>query len=433
MKNTQLQVGLDISQKRLDVCAMRPDGEVVMSHRSFANDLSGYARLKDTLLALLEAENLDGLAIAGESTGYYWLPLFLHLTADETWQTYEPALHLLNSRQVYWFKKGYAPDDKTDARDSFYVTEKLRTQRGQHYPWTADISWLRLRFYSRLRFHIGQALTREKNYFWSHMFLKCNTYRASKPFGDGLGASGRRLVREYADWQRLVEIPAEELAGQLRAWSNNHLPDPAGNVKQLRRAVDSSYPLPMELVTVVHDLLTVTLDHIGLLEKQATQVERWLQREVNEHHPQVNHLVNIKGLGIVLAAGIAAEIGDLPRFFQGQKWDKRKKRFRPKNLRDVEDAVAKFAGLWWPRNDSGNFQGQERRLSKKGNRFLRYYLVEAADKLRQYQPEYRRYYQRKYRETKKHQHKRALALTARKACPERSRRSVGLFVGAPPQ
>ena len=60
-------------------------------------------------------------------------------------------------------------------------------------------------------------------------------------------------------------------------------------------------------------------------------------------------------------------------------------------------------------------------MSKKGNRFLRYYLVEAANKLRQHQPHYQAYYQRKYQETKKFQHKRALALTARK--------SVGLFVG----
>ena len=123
----------------------------------------------------------------------------------------------------------------------------------------------------------------------------------------------------------------------------------------------------------------------------------------------------------MFAAGIASEVGDLKRFFRGQKWDKRKKRFRHKNLRDVEDAVAKYAGLWWPRRDSGDFQGQERRMNKKGNRFLRYYLVEAADKLRQYQPEYQAYYQRKFAETKKHQHKRALVLTARK--------SVGLFVG----
>lgn len=421
MKKSQLQVGLDISQKRLDVCAMRPDGEVVLSHRSFANNRDGYAGLKGSLLTLLEAESLDGLDIAGESTGYYWLPLFLHLAADEEWQGYDPTLFLLNSRQVYRFKKGYAEDDKTDVKDSYYVTEKLRTQRRKHHPWAADLSWLRLRFYSRLRFHIGQALTREKNYFWSHMFLKCSNYRANKPFGDGLGATGRQLVRAYPDWQRLLAMSPEALTSQLAAWSHNRLPDPAENVQQLRRVIDNSYPLPAELVTAVHDLLTVTLDHIALLEKQAAQVERWLERAVNEHHPEVNHLVNIKGLGIVLAAGIATEIGDLQRFFRGQKWDKRQQRFRPKNLRDVEDAVAKFAGLWWPRKSSGGFEGDERRMSKKGNRFLRYYLVEAADKLRQYQPQYQTYYQRKYRETKKHQHKRALALTARK--------SVGLFVG----
>lgn len=421
MNNTRLQVGLDISQKRLDVCAMRPDGQVLLSHRSFANNRCGYEGFRDSLLTLLEDERSDGLDIAGESTGYYWLPLFLHLQADEAWQGYEPTLHLLNSRQVYWFKKGYAEDDKTDAKDSYYVAEKLRTQRRQHYPWSAGLSWLRLRFYSRLRFHIGQALTREKNYFWSHMFLKCSTYRASKPFGDGLGATGRALVREYTDWQRLAVMPTDTLVQQLAGWSNNHLPNPAKNVKQLRQAIETSYPLPVELEVAVHDLLSVTLDHIAFLEKQATQVERWMTKEVNEHHPEVNHLVNIKGLGIVLAVGIAAEIGDLQRFFRGQKWDKRKKHFRSKNLRDVEDAVAKFAGLWWPRKDSGDFRGQERRMSKKGNRFLRYYLVEAADKLRQYQPQYQAYYQRKYRETKKHQHKRALALTARK--------SVGLFVG----
>ncbi|MBK6328892.1 MAG: hypothetical protein IPF56_23615 [Chloroflexi bacterium] len=41
---------------------------------------------------------------------------------------------MLNSRQVYWFKKGYAPDDKTDAKDSFYVTEKLRTSGANTIP-----------------------------------------------------------------------------------------------------------------------------------------------------------------------------------------------------------------------------------------------------------------------------------------------------------
>jgi transposase len=94
MNNSRLQVGLDISQKRLDVCAMSQDGQVILNHQSFANNLKGYSNLCDCLLAQLKAGGFSGLDIAGESTGYYWLPLFLHLAADETWQAYDLALYL---------------------------------------------------------------------------------------------------------------------------------------------------------------------------------------------------------------------------------------------------------------------------------------------------------------------------------------------------
>ncbi len=45
---------------------------------------------------------------------------------------------------------------------------------------------------------------------------------------------------------------------------------------------------------------------------------------------------------------------------------------------------------------------------------MRYYLVQAANSLRVHNEEYKAYYQRKYYEVTKHQHKRALVLTARK-------------------
>jgi transposase len=321
---------------------------------------------------------------------------------------------------VHWFKKGYAEEDKTDEKDSFYVTEKLRTHKHKH-TWQPDMEWLRLRFYSRYRFHLGQNLTREKNYFWAHMFLLCNTYSQGEPFSDGLGACGRGLVQTYADWQELPALPLDALIEQLVSWSGDRLPDPSQEAQRLRKIIQQSFPLHPALCNVLHDLLSMTLDQIAFIEKQILQVEKCMQKEIRQHHPEVLHLIDIKGIGIVFAAGIAAEIGDLARFYDGRKWDRRKKRYRTKNLRDVEDAVAKFAGIWWPRKESGDFKGEERRMNKNGNHYLRYYLVEAADKLRQYLPEYQAFYQRKYAETKKHQHKRALVLTARK--------SVGLFVG----
>lgn len=420
MKSLRIQVGFDISKKKLDMCILEADGQVIIRHRSFPNSLEGYQAVKQSILNVLETEAFQGVDIGGESTGYYWLPFFLQLQQDSDLASYDPRSYLINARQVYWFKKGYAEDDKTDAKDSFYVTEKLRTQRRKH-AWQPDLDWLRLRFHSRYRFHLGQNLARMKNYFWAHMFLWCNTYRKGKPFSDGLGACGRRLLQEYPDWQELQDIPLETLVAQLISWSGDKLPDPARNAQVLRESIQQSFPLHPELSTGLHDLLTMTIEHIAFIEKQIIQVEKRMENEVRLHHPEVIHLLNIKGIGIVFAAGIASEIGGLQRFFEGQKWDRRKKRFRNKNLRDVEDAVAKFAGIWWPRNDSGDFHSEERRMNKNGNRYLRYYLIEAADKLRQYLPEYQAYYQRKYRETKKHQHKRALVLTARK--------SIGLYVG----
>ena len=57
----------------------------------------------------------------------------------------------------------------------------------------------------------------------------------------------------------------------------------------------------------------------------------------------------------------------------------------------------------------------DRRLARERNPYLRYWLVQAAHTLQLYQPDYAAFYWRKFNETRHHQHKRALILTARKA------------------
>src|SRR4029453_13900274 len=76
--------------------------------------------------------------------------------------------------------------------------------------------------------------------------------------------------------------------------------------------------------------------------------------------------------------------------------------------------TARYAGLVWLKRASGRFVAEETRLTKTGNSVLRYYLIEGADRMRQWDTEYQAYYWRKFREVPKHQHKRALVLTARK-------------------
>ena len=48
------------------------------------------------------------------------------------------------------------------------------------------------------------------------------------------------------------------------------------------------------------------------------------------------------------------------------------------------------------------------------NRYLRFYFCEAANAVRMHDMAYAAYYDRKFHEVRKHQHKRAIVLTARK-------------------
>ncbi len=105
-------------------------------------------------------------------------------------------------------------------------------------------------------------------------------------------------------------------------------------------------------------------------------------------------LTPIPSIGKVYSAGIIAEIGNIHRF-------------------DPHASVAKYAGLVWTQHQSGDFEAEHSRMIKSGNRYLRYYLLEAANSVRRCDSEFRRYYDLKFHEVSKYRHKRALALTAR--------------------
>lgn len=77
--------------------------------------------------------------------------------------------------------------------------------------------------------------------------------------------------------------------------------------------------------------------------------------------------------------------------------------------------MAKFAGIYWNKRQSGDFAADESSLRRRGDKYLCYYFVLAANQMRKYLPEYSQFYARKFAESKTHHHKRALILTARKS------------------
>ena len=73
-----------------------------------------------------------------------------------------------------------------------------------------------------------------------------------------------------------------------------------------------------------------------------------------------------------------------------------------------------FRSLTWRKNESGNFKSENTRMTKTGNKYLRYFLIQATNVARLHNNEFKLYYSKKFNEVTKYQHKRALALTARK-------------------
>lgn len=97
----------------------------------------------------------------------------------------------------------------------------------------------------------------------------------------------------------------------------------------------------------------------------------------------------------MLASGILAEIGSITSF-------------------SSNDSLAKYAGLTWRIKQSGDYSSDETNMTKTGNKYLRYYLIEAANSIKNNIPVFNEFYRKKFNEVTTHQHKRALALTSRK-------------------
>ena len=164
-----------------------------------------------------------------------------------------------------------------------------------------------------------------------------------------------------------------------------------------RKAVPAGIPLSNEeywqpIAKLREDLV---IDY-ETFKKEIKLIDIAIEREIRGLNPNAFIILqSIDGIGPVFAGGIVAEIGDISAFHSS-------------------DALAKYAGLMWKSNQSGDFDGEDTPMSKAGNRYLRYYLGEAANSMRKHNVEYGAYYRKKYNEVPKHQHKRALALTSRK-------------------
>jgi hypothetical protein len=280
---------------------------------------------------------------------------------------------------------------KSDHADAFLIAERIRYGRHLPSPFQLDTRYAPLQRLTRFRWHLVQNLVREKNYFLSFLFLTFSSYGQVVAFGDLFGATSCAVLEDFTA-EDLAQLPLDDLASYLQDKGHGRFAEPESLATTLQRAARDSYRLDKVLQEPLRLVLGTTLATIRTLQQQLKALDKTIAQELAAI-PQT--LSSVPGLGPVWTAGLIAELGDITRF-------------------DDHGAIAQYAGLTWPSSQSGDFQAEDTEISKHGNSYLRYYLVEAANSMRTHCPEYARYYAVKYAETPRHAHKRALVLTARK-------------------
>ena len=387
----QLFVGIDVGSRDNAVYIMLPDGS---KHSSFVvqNNLGGAQTLSKRVVSALREQGLNDVLLGLEATSVYGDNLVCFLREDGALAKFDRKIHVLNPKQVKKFKGAYPDLPKNDPVDAFVIADNLRFGRISTAIYMDDYRYKALQNLTRARFFAVHNLTREKQRFMNYLFMKCSGLAQEKTFSNNYGASALAVFEAFETPDDIANMGLDELTAFIAEKGKNRSPNPEKIAAAVQAAARGSYRLPKTVNDSVNQVLSISVSSIRAMQAQIKALDKEIERQV-VNIP--NTLTSVPGIGPVFSAGIIAEIGDINRF-------------------DGQASLAKYAGLVWSQHQSGIFEAQHTRLIKSGNRFLKYYLCEAANSLVRCDTEYRRYYDLKYKEVNKYQHKRALALTARK-------------------
>ena len=391
-----LYVGVDVSLKSLVTCILDTSGSVILKPTSFSNDPSGVDKMLDKVLIYADSLDISNILFGIEATSNYGSLFLFHVNDSPILKNFTVQLYSFEPKIIKNFRKTLGDLPKNDKKDSWVIATRLRIGALPNELYV-NFNQLGLQRLTRFRQHIVQNITREKTYLVSTLFLKFSSLCQSKVIYNNFSATAEALLTELLSTDDIASMDIEELIDFIANASRNTLKDTYSTAVAIKEAASNSYKLPDEVNSSVNIVIKGCFDNISALEKSLKNIETSIQKQVqNNFKREFTILSSIPGIGDVTAAGIIAEIGDINRF-------------------PSDDALAKFSGLYWSQYQSGEFEAEDTNIRKAGNSYLRNYLCQAANSMKRFNPDFSLFYTRKFNEVSKHQHKRAIVLTARKA------------------
>lgn len=357
-------IGIDLAKYKHDCFIMDQNGEVIRDSFSFTNDSEGFNTLLNVLNSL---DSNQEKRIGFESTGHYGSNLKIFLERNGySFMEFNP---LLTYRHFKSETLRRTKNDKVDARkiSSYLYTREYKPNPNSSYHLSCLKSLTRTR----------NALIKERTRHIIHMtnILDVMFPEFRPQFKDtGLkSATAIYLLENYGSPSKMANMTKtsyDKMKSKLR-----HTISYAKfiKIKELARNTVGN-----EDEILIFELNTY-LELFKELEKKIQCIE---DKIINEFSTMKCHISSIKGIGIITAAGILAEIESIDKF-------------------DNPGQLCAFAGIEPSENQSGTHDGGGK-MVKHGSPHLRNYLMQTAEKMLIHNPVLYEYYLKKRDEGKHH-------------------------------
>ena len=282
-------------------------------------------------------------------------------------------VRVLNPLQVHAFQRSGVRKRKTDTVDAIWIADFIRVSNTLAEAPAPAVS-LPLRQLARFRFslvdQIGDA-KRKALAVLDQVFPEYETL-----FSDVFITSSRQLLAEAVTAQEFAAFDLQEMTHLLHTASRGRFGQ--AHAEAIQQVARQSIGITF-LADAARVELGCLLAQISFLESQVAEIDQTLEQLIAQLPEQF--ITSIPGIGAVTGAAILGEIGDIARF--------------PR----LENLVA-YAGIDPATYESGQFQGSQRHMSKRGSPHLRRALWLAATIARRYDPDLKAYYEKRRAEGK---------------------------------
>lgn len=358
-------VGIDIGKNHHEASIVSPEGKQIGRSLRFATTHKG----ADSLMSFIFKNIGNSPCVFGmEATGHYWYPIYSFLKVKGY------TIYVINPIQSDSLRKMYIRQTKNDSIDSFLIAEVIRF--GQFTTTSmADENILAMRQLCRYRDSVISSRTEIKLRIGTIMEQIFPEYE--KQFSSLWVSTSMGILEKYLTPENIENAPIDELFEIIKDKSHNRLT--RAKAISIKEAAADTFGIKIAQDAFSFQLKQL-IDRMNFLDKQIEA----LDCQILEYYEKFDcYLHTIPGIGMIAAATILAEIGDINRF-------------------KSSSALVAFAGIDPTVRQSGEFSSTHNHMSKRGSPYLRHAIFLAATTCSFHNSPLNAYYKKKRDQGKHH-------------------------------